>query len=622
MRESQFIDQNKEKWHEFEKILRDKQEDPEKISTLFVQVTEDLSYARTFYPNRSVRQYLNLLSRKVFLKVYRYRAFRWSRFWQFWTDELPFVVHASRRQMLLALVVFTLTMVLGVMSSAYDPGFTGLVLGSDYIEMTMRNIEQGDPMAVYKSQDGGTMFFGITWNNVRVAFLTFIMGIFFGIGSIYILIVNALMLGAFQYFFLERGLLPEAMLTIWQHGTLEIASIIIAGGAGITLGHGLVFPGTYTRMEAFRITAYRGMKLLLGTVPLFIMAGFIEGFVTRQTEAPMLLRIMVIVASSAFILFYFVWLPFRKHSTDTFRKFPPEKVSPSVPFRLRTGILTNATIIRDSFAFLKDNAGRFIRIGFPASLIILGLYLWLYRDFFYPEFSLGDMSSFAPGAPVFYIADVYNLFLYEDYPAVFPLAVILFTLVVHIAMVRLAKTAGIPLRRPGLKFLFTMLVVFLAHLSFLLVGWIVLINFILMIFLSPVFFSLIAAAYFPSGALGFRGTLGRLLGSFYFRILFLILITAMISFSMMVIFSTPLLYLYAEFGIQHIAVFNVGENLPYLVYLIITGITSLSILFPFIAVAVVLKKRSLDEKVDAGSLITFFAQIGKQRRAYGFRRED
>jgi uncharacterized membrane protein SpoIIM required for sporulation len=622
MRESEFIDQNKEKWYEFEKILRDKQEDPEKISALFVQVTEDLSWARTFYPHRTVRQYLNLLSRKIFLRVHRYSTFRWAKFWQFWSDELPFVIHACRKQLLLAFVIFSIAMLLGILSSANEPGFVAMVLGDDYIAMTVQNIEQGDPMAVYKSHPSGTMFLGITLNNIRVAFLVFVMGVFFGIGSIYILISNALMLGAFQYFFLDRGLLPEALLTIWQHGTLEIASIIIAGGAGITLGHGLLFPGTYSRMEAFRITAYRGMKLLLGTVPLFIMAGFIEGFITRQTEAPLPLRIIVIATSVAFILFYFIWLPYKKHKTNTFKTFPAETVPPSRTFQLPAGVISNAAIIRESFSFLRVNASRLLRYGLPASFLILMVFIGLYINDFYPEFSLLDMASFGFGAPVFYAADVYNLFIYEDYPAMFPMAIILFSVVVHFAMKRVAMVEGRAIRRKGAKYLFTLLVTTLAQLPFLLIGWIPLVTLILIIFLSPVFFSLIAACWFPHPESGFRGAIARLLGKFYFRIFSMVFIAAAISVSMMVIFSTPLLYLYTEFGMHHVATLGIHEDIPYMTYLIITGITSLTFLFPFVTVAVVLKKRSLDEKEDATALITYFEQMGKQRRGYGFRREE
>ena len=69
MRETGFIKQNKEKWKEFEKTLNYKDKDPDKLNNLFIQITDDLSYSRTFYPNRSVRVYLNNLAQQIFHSI-------------------------------------------------------------------------------------------------------------------------------------------------------------------------------------------------------------------------------------------------------------------------------------------------------------------------------------------------------------------------------------------------------------------------------------------------------------------------------------------------------------------------------------------------------------------------
>ena len=97
MRETSFIKQNKEKWKEFESILEKKDKDPDKLNDLFIQITDDLSYSRTFYPNRSVRVYLNNLAQQVFHSIYKNKKSRFSRLLFFWTDELPQLVYESRR---------------------------------------------------------------------------------------------------------------------------------------------------------------------------------------------------------------------------------------------------------------------------------------------------------------------------------------------------------------------------------------------------------------------------------------------------------------------------------------------------------------------------------------------
>ena len=152
MRETQFIQQNKEKWGEFENILEDEYKDPDKLNDLFVQITDDLSYSRTFYPNRSVRVYLNGLAQRIFHDVHKSPTSPWRAFKHFWTEELPQLYYEARRDMLIAFMVFVLAFGIGVLSCAMDPDFPEIILGESYIDMTESNIKSGDPMAVYKQK--------------------------------------------------------------------------------------------------------------------------------------------------------------------------------------------------------------------------------------------------------------------------------------------------------------------------------------------------------------------------------------------------------------------------------------------------------------------------------------
>ena len=119
------------------------------------------------------------------------------------------------------------------------------------------------------------------------------------------------MVGAFQYFFHQQGVLQESLLTIWVHGTLEISAIIIAGAAGFVLGNSFLFPGTYSRGESFRRGARLGLKIVVGLVPIFIIAGFLESFVTRHAlSIPSYASLAIIALSLAFIIYYFIILPY------------------------------------------------------------------------------------------------------------------------------------------------------------------------------------------------------------------------------------------------------------------------------------------------------------------------
>ncbi|GAB4258658.1 MAG: hypothetical protein Kow0027_26140 [Saprospiraceae bacterium] len=309
MRETIFIQQNRDKWGEFEDLLDDPRPDADKLSDLFIQVTDDLSYARTFYPRRSVRVYLNGLAQKVFFLIYQSRKPVWKKLSRFWTHQLPSLTWDSRKSLQLSFLIFTTATFIGLLSAHADPDFSESILGSSYVSMTEENIAKGDPMAVYKQHGEFNMFLGITLNNITVALYTFALGLVFAIGTIGILIRNGVMFGAFIHLFVKADLLKESLLTVMMHGTLELSSIVIAGAAGMTMGSGLVFPGSYSRMKSFQLSARRGINLLLGTLPLFVIAGFVESYFTRHTDAPDLLRAFFILACLAFVVFYFWWYP-------------------------------------------------------------------------------------------------------------------------------------------------------------------------------------------------------------------------------------------------------------------------------------------------------------------------
>lgn len=309
MKESEFIEQNKQKWVDFENNLSKKDVSPEKTSKLFVQITDDLSYARTFYKNRSVKNYLNGVAKLLFNDINKSKKNRFDAFIQFWKRDLPLTMYVSRRPMLISLIVFIACFILGVVTSIYDPEFARTILSNDYVNMTNENIANGDAMAVYKSDGEMETFLRIFLNNIRVDFMTFFAGIFMSIGTLLIMVVNGVMVGVFQFFFIQKGLFWESFLGIWTHGALEISTIIISGGAGLVLGKGLLFPGTYSRFQAFRISGMNGLKIIMGVAPVTLLAAFIEGFLTRHTDIPDVLRFLFILMSFAFIFIYFVWYP-------------------------------------------------------------------------------------------------------------------------------------------------------------------------------------------------------------------------------------------------------------------------------------------------------------------------
>lgn len=310
MKEITFLKQNADKWEEFEKMVSQRgTSNPDLMADLFIQLTDDLSYSRTHYPKSKTTQYLNSLAARVHQEIYKNKKEKRTRIGFFWKYELPFIFKNSHKQLLYAFIIFMVGICIGIVSSAYDDSFVRLILGDTYVNMTLENIEKGDPMAVYKKMNQTEMFLGITLNNIYVSFLCFILGILFSLGTGWILFSNAIMLGCFQYFFYTKGLLAQSMLVIWIHGTLEISAIIIAGCAGLTMGNSFLFPGTYTRTYSFMKGTKQGIKITFGLIPIFITAGFLESFVTRHTEMPVWLSLSIIGTSLSFIIWYFVIYP-------------------------------------------------------------------------------------------------------------------------------------------------------------------------------------------------------------------------------------------------------------------------------------------------------------------------
>ena len=314
MKEVTFIRQNISKWRGAELVVETIGDtDATELADTYIYVTSDLAFAQTHYPESKITRYLNNLASALHNEIFRSHRYRWSRLLTYWTQDVPLTIWEARRELLLSFIVFTASVFIGFLSQLLDPEFCRIILGDRYVDMTLQNIASGEPMAVYSGNSEGTMFGSITMNNVMVSFVTFALGIFTSLGTGFKLFQNGVMLGSFQTFFAQHELLWESALAVWLHGTLEISAIIVAGAAGMAMGNGWLFPGTYPRITSFRRGARRGLRIVVGTVPVFIVAGFIESFFTRHTEWPDLLRLSIILGSLAFVIYYYIVLPKKRN---------------------------------------------------------------------------------------------------------------------------------------------------------------------------------------------------------------------------------------------------------------------------------------------------------------------
>lgn len=326
MREGHFIKRNKERWEQYQ----EPSDDPDELAKRFTYLVDDLGYAKTHYPFSKVVQYINSMASGIYLSIYKNKKERSHRFITFFSTELPLILYNHRRTLLFACLFFLAFIAIGLFSAWKDPGFVRSVLGDGYVNMTEENIAKGDPFGVYKDENAFIMFVQIAWNNIRVSLLCFALGIFCSVGTIWMLFRNGLMVGVFEQMFFTNDVGFQSILVVFIHGTLELSSIVIAGAAGMMMGNAILFPKTFSRIIALKNGAKDGIKVLISLIPVFIVAAFFEGYVTRHTDMPIVLSLLVLGVSLLFILWYFAWYP-RKVNQRLLKKQPP--VTPLITYQ-------------------------------------------------------------------------------------------------------------------------------------------------------------------------------------------------------------------------------------------------------------------------------------------------
>ncbi len=322
-----FIKKNAEKWKTYQ---HQETRNPDETAERFITLIDDLSYAKTFYPKSKVTRWINGIAASIYQSIYKNKKEKYSRIFQFWKYELPMLFKRYHGVLLFTSLIFILFVAIGYLSSAHNPAFVRGVLGDRYVNMTEDNIANGDPFGVYKSGDPFSMFVRIAFNNIYVAFITFVGGFTLGYFTLLNMWNNGIMLGSFQYLFFSNDLGYKSILVIWIHGTIEIASIIIAGTAGFILANGILFPGTYSRLESFKRGVKDAAKVLICLIPFFIIAAFLESYITHlmsetfdktaNNGIPVWVSVLILAASLFGITWYFIVWPIKLNRKGYFIK--------------------------------------------------------------------------------------------------------------------------------------------------------------------------------------------------------------------------------------------------------------------------------------------------------------
>jgi len=313
MREVAFIKQNKEKWLKFEQLISNNEKNSsDDIADLHIKIMNDLVYAQTYYPKSKVTIYLNKLAKGSFDTIYHSKRKDKNVFLYFFLEKVPLLSFKYRKYFYLSFIFFFFCFFIGLLSTFNDDTFARQILGNDYVDQTLENIESGDAMAIYKGGNNWGAFLGIYDHNQRIGLKMFLSGIFIGLGTGFYIVFNGIMVAVFQAFFYQNNSFFDSLKGIWIHGTYEIFSMIIEAATGYIVGASILFPGTLKRLQSFKIGFRDAFHIFMSTIPFTLMAAFLEGYITRYSnKMPAFFCYLIIIFSLISISYYYLVLPFK-----------------------------------------------------------------------------------------------------------------------------------------------------------------------------------------------------------------------------------------------------------------------------------------------------------------------
>jgi uncharacterized membrane protein SpoIIM required for sporulation len=271
----------------------------QELGLLYRQTASDLAAVREDATSRQLGAYLNQLLGRGHNLIYMGHQPKVSAIVQFYGQTYPKVFRETLAQTLLAFLIFAVTGLAAWIITIHDPGFAHRLLGPQMMETIEQRKMWTESIVAIKPVASS----GIMTNNLTVAFTTFALGITAGIGTIWMMVVNGLMIGVIGAATWKAGMALQLWSFVAPHGVLELPAIFIAAGAGLEIARGMLFPGLLPRRESLAQAGGRGARLLLGTIPLLVIAGVIEGFYS-PSHSPVALKFLLAGVLFAAMLTY------------------------------------------------------------------------------------------------------------------------------------------------------------------------------------------------------------------------------------------------------------------------------------------------------------------------------
>ena len=307
-----FLTERRPAWAQLETLLTATQTNIRRLSPqqladlgrLYRSATSDLALAQRDFPNQQVTHYLNGLVSRAHAQIYQEEPLRRRALQHFYRQQFPLLYRALLPYTSLCFGVFVMGALLAFFVTWRSPAAIYVFAGAG-VEELVRQVEAGKLWTEIAPSVRSAASSMILTNNIQVMFLTFAGGITAGLLTLWIILSNGLHLGALFGLLQAHGLSGGLGEFVVAHGFIELSVIFLAGGCGLYVGDGLLRPGLFTRRMALVQRSRQSVQLILGCVPLLILAGLIEGFLS-PSAAPWLLK--VAVGLSTGIALHAYWL--------------------------------------------------------------------------------------------------------------------------------------------------------------------------------------------------------------------------------------------------------------------------------------------------------------------------
>lgn len=271
----------------------------QELGLLYRQTASDLAAVREDASSKQLAVYLNQLLGRSHNLIYHGQKKKVSGIVHFYGETYPRVFRETLPLTLIALAIFAVTGIAAWIVTIHDPGFAQRLLGPGMMETIERREMWTHSVIAIKPLASS----GIMTNNLSVAFSTFALGITAGLGTIWMLVFNGLLIGVIGAATWKAGMALQLWSFVAPHGVLELPAIFISGGAGLEIARGLLFPGLLPRKQSLAQAGGRGARLLLGTIPMLVVAGVIEGFFS-PSGAPVKMKFLLAALLFAALLSY------------------------------------------------------------------------------------------------------------------------------------------------------------------------------------------------------------------------------------------------------------------------------------------------------------------------------